>query len=272
MKTACLIVLLAVSAGLPAAAQEKKPSPATAAKPAAGAKPLTINGTPVSALRLERMTAQRSQSGAPGDPNTAARQNLIALEVVAQEAVRRKLHKSPDVQAEMDQMRATILFNAFAQDFKKNNPVPDADLRKEYERAKAGSGDKEYNARHILVPTEEAAKEIITKLKGGAKFEELEKNSIDRGSAAKGGELGWSPATAFVKSFADALRSLNKGQLTETPVRSEFGFNVIWLDDVRALKFPPFDDIKSNLQDRMLADKMRKLISDLVAKAKVEGG
>ena len=104
----------------------------------------------------------------------------------------------------------------------RKNPVTDADVQKEYDRVKAQSGDKEYHARHILVESEDQAKDLIAQLKKGAKFDELAtKNSKDPGTAQRGGDLDWAVPGATSKQFSDAMVKLEKGKYTETPVKTQ---------------------------------------------------
>ena len=152
----------------------------------------------------------------------------------------------------------------------KKNPISDAELKAEYEAIKAKLGNTEYKARHILVKNEEDAKVIIVNLKKGAKFEELAKQSIDPGSKDNGGDLGWASAGNFVKPFSDALTSLSKGKYTEAPVKSEFGYHVILLEDSRPLNVPPFDEIKPRLAQQAQAQQINKMVDGLRAKAKIE--
>ena len=129
-------------------------------------------------------------------------------------------------------------------------------------------GDKEYKAHHILVATEAEAKDAIARIKKGGKFDKIaQEKSLDAGSKNKGGELDWSPAASYVQPFAEALTKLSKGQLTEQPVKTPFGWHVIRLDDVRPLKIPPFEEIKQNLAQRVLQRQFATYVADLRAKA-----
>ena len=131
-------------------------------------------------------------------------------------------------------------------------------------------GEKEYKARHILVDTEDEAKAIIAKLNKGEKFEDLAKQSKDPGSKDKGGDLGWANQAAYVKPFSEAMTKLEKGKFTAAPVKSDFGWHVIQLDDVRDLKAPSLDEIKPQLTQRLQQQMVEKHILELRTKAKVE--
>jgi peptidyl-prolyl cis-trans isomerase C len=199
------------------------------------------------------------------------REELVNREVIAQEAGRSGLAKRPEVQAELDLARQQIIVNAYLRDWVRRNPISDADVQKEYERAKAQTGAKEYKARHILLETEEEAKNVIADLKKGGKFEDLAATkSQDPGSKERGGDLDWNIPSAFDRQFSEAMVKLEKGKFTETPVRTRFGFHVIRLDDVRDVKFPALADVKQRIQQQLVQNKVEELIRGLRAKAKIE--
>ncbi|ANQ84891.1 peptidylprolyl isomerase [Azoarcus olearius] len=232
----------------------------------------TVNGTAIPAARSEAMLAEQRAQGAQDNPQLrdAVREELVRREVLSQEAGKKGIDKKADIQAQMDMAKQAVLIRAYLQDYVKNNPVTDAELKKEYDSIKSRMGDKEYKPRHVLVESEEHAKEIIGKLNGGAKFDDLAKESRDPGSKDKGGDLGWTTPDRFVKPFSDAMVKLEKGKYTAAPVKSDYGFHVIMLDDVRELKAPPFEEVKPQLQQRLQQQKVEKHILDLRTKAKVQ--
>ncbi|MBN8442984.1 MAG: peptidylprolyl isomerase [Dechloromonas sp.] len=241
--------------------------PAFAAEPVA-----TVNGTAISAARADAMIAEQRAQGAPESAQLkdAVREELIRREVLSQEAAKKGFDKKADVQAQMEMAKQAILIRAYLQDFVKTNPVGEADLKKEYDSIKGRMGDKEYKPRHVLVETEDQAKAIIAKLQGGSKFEDLAKESRDPGSKERGGDLGWSNPGMFVKPFSEAMVKLEKGKYTTTPVKSDFGYHVIMLEDVRALQAPGYDEVKPQLQQRLQQQKVEKHVLDLRSKAKVQ--
>ena len=167
--------------------------------------------------------------------------------------------------------RQEIIVSAYLRDYARKNPVTDAEMQKEYDRAKAQHGDKEYKARHILVETEDQAKSLIAELKKGAKFDDLAtKNSKDTGSAQRGGDLDWNVPATFDKQFSDAMVKLEKGKYTEAPVKTRFGFHIIQLDDVRPAKFATLGEVKPRIQQMLVQNKIEELIKGLRAKAKIE--
>ncbi|HSY28104.1 MAG TPA: peptidylprolyl isomerase, partial [Burkholderiaceae bacterium] len=139
-----------------------------------------------------------------------------------------------------------------------------------YDKFKAQAPANEYDARHILVDKEEDAKAIIVKLKGGAKFEDLAKQSKDTGSAANGGDLGWSNPNGFVKPFSDAMVALKKGQFTETPVKTQYGYHVIKLEDVRPAKVPTLEELRPQITQSLQQKGLEAYFAELKAKAKIQ--
>lgn len=245
-------------------------APALSAQAAAAA---TVNGSSIPQYRLEAAIKSRVAQGQQESPEMrkGIRDALINQEIVAQEAVKKGLHKQPMVAARIELDRQTALVNAYFEDYLKRNPVTDEMLRKEYERLKPQLPAREYKIRHILVESEAEAKDLIAKIKKGASFEKLAaEHSKDPGSKARGGDLDWGPVERYVKPFAEAVTQLKKGAMTETPVQTDFGFHVIRLDDQRAAKVPPFDEAKKQLHQIVQNQMVQKAIADLRAKAKVE--
>lgn len=243
------------------------------ALPAAAADSVaTVNGVAIPATRAEAMLAEQRAQGAPDGEQlqNAVREELIRREVLAQEANKKGLDEKSDVQAQMDMARQAILIRAYLQDFVRSNPVSEADVKKEYETIKSRMGAKEYKPRHVLVETETEAKAVIARLQNGTPFEEVAKESRDPGSRERGGDLGWSNPAMFVKPFSDAMVKLQKGKYTSTPVKSDFGYHVIQLDDVRDVKAPAFDEVKPQLEQRLQQQKVERHVLELREKAKVE--
>lgn len=238
---------------------------------AAGSTFVTVNGVAISQSLADAFIAEQTAKGAQDTPElkNAVREELIRRELLVQEAKKAGLDKKPEVAAQADAARAAIYIRAYIQDYLKKNPISDAQLRASYEKMKSQLGSTEYKARHILVKTEEEAKAIIDNLGKGAKFDELAKQSIDPGSKDKGGDLGWASAGNFVKPFSDALTALAKGKYTETPVKSEFGYHVIELEDTRPLNVPAFEELKPRLLQQAQGEQINKMVEELRGKAKV---
>lgn len=252
----------------------KEPAKAPA-KPAASTGPTlaTVNGVAIPRQRLEIVVKQQVARGAQDNEQLRAqvREALINNELLIQEANRSGLARKPEVLQQIDLTRQEVIANAVVQDYLRGHPVGDADVQKEYERAKATTGDREYRARHILVSTEDDARSILAELKKGVKFEELaQKRSLDEGTRPRGGDLDWNVPGNFDKAFSDAMVKLEKGRMTEAPVRSRFGFHIIQLDDVRPINFPKMDQVKQQIQQRIVGARVDAMIRELRAKAKIE--
>ncbi len=232
-----------------------------------------VNGVAIPQSRMDLMVKANVAQGQKDSPEMrkALRENIIAEEIMAQEAIKKGLDRSAEVKAQIELSRQAVLVRAYQADYIKNNKVSDETLRKEYEMLKVQMGDKEYKARHILVENENDAKSIISNLKSGADFNKIAKEkSKDEGSKEKGGELGWSPSAAYVRPFAEALMKLQKGRMTEAPIKTAFGWHVIKLEDVRPMKIPPFAEVKQNIQQRILQREFASTVQELRSKAKVE--
>lgn len=246
--------------------------PSVAAEKAKGSAVATVNGVAISQSIANAFVAEQQAQGHPDSPElkNAVREELIRRELLVQEAKKLGLDKRPEVAVQTEMARQAVLIRAFVQDFLKKRPLSDDQVKAAYERVKAQMGGTEYKARHILVEKEDDAKAIVASLKKGGKFEELAKQSKDPGSRDKGGDLGWSPPANFVKPFADALVALNKGKYTETPVKTDFGYHVIQLDDTRALTPPSFEQAKPQLTQRLQQDQLQKYVTELRGKARIE--
>ena len=250
-----LLALLAVTTTLPAVAQTLA----------------TVNGKAIPAARVEQIVRQVVAQGKQTDTpqlREAIKKDLVSREVLMQNADKQGIGMRPEVQAQLDNTRQSIIINAMLADYIKKNPVKDAEIKAEYDKYKAQVGDKEYHARHILVATEAEAKDLIVKLKAGGKFEELAKGSKD-GSAANGGDLDWANPASYVKPFADALVALKKGQITETPVQTQFGYHVIKLEDTRAAKIPALEEVKGQVAESLQQKKLAMFRENLIQKAKI---
>jgi peptidyl-prolyl cis-trans isomerase C len=249
------------------------PSNKSAAKAASKDAIATVNGVPVPKARADLLVLQQQARGTPDSAQTraAVRENLINREVVSQEAQKSGVGKSAAIRHQLEMARQQIMIDAYIANWLKKNPVSDAELKKEYERVKAQQGDKEYKARHILVETEEQAKKLIAEIKDGGKFDELaSRSSMDPGTKERGGDLDWNTPAVFDKAFSDAMVKLDKGEYTEAPVRSRFGYHVIRLDDVRDVKFPSFEEVKPRIQQQLVQNRVNEMVKGLRAKAKIE--
>ena len=232
-----------------------------------------VNGKAVPKARIDALAAQLAKSGRPVTPELQGqlKDEVIAREIFMQEAQKRGLDATDDFKNQMELARQTLLIRELFADYQKANPVTDADIKAEYDKFSAANGGKEYRARHILVEKEDEAKAIIASLKKGGKFDEIaKKQSKDPGSGANGGDLDWANAASYVPEFSGALIKLNKGQLTQEPVKSQFGYHVIRLDDVREAQLPKLEEVKPQIAQQLQQQRLAKFQEDLRGKAKVE--
>ena len=232
----------------------------------------TVNGKVIPKARADALLAGQVMQGRKDTEELRKdiREELIRREAIAQAAEKAGLDKKPEVAAQMTLARQGALISAYINDYVKSHPVTDAQIKTEYESIRGALGDKEYKVRHILVDKEEDAAAIIEKLKKGEKFEDLAKDSKDPGSKEHGGDLGWSNQAAFVKPFSAAMVALEKGKFTEKPVKSDFGWHVIQLDDIRDMKAPTLEEVKPQLSQRLQSKLVEEQVNSLRKAAKVQ--
>ncbi|MBI5429935.1 MAG: peptidylprolyl isomerase [Nitrosomonadales bacterium] len=258
VKFATLVVLGALAAN-PAFAEDKSAA--------------LVNGVSIPQARIDLRVKIATAQGQPDSPELrkAIREDMINLEVLAQEARKNGLDKDPEVMLQAEFAQLSVLGGAYVQDYARKHPIGDEQLTKEYDRLKSTLGSNEYEARHILVETQDEAKSIIAQLGKKGKFDKIAKEkSMDVGSAERGGSLGWAVPSNFVQPFADAILALKKGEYTKEPVQTQYGWHVIKLDDVRPLKVPSFDELKPQIQQRLQQQFIQDLLADLRSKAKIE--
>jgi peptidyl-prolyl cis-trans isomerase C len=261
--TAAASLLLSTGIALPLAAQAQNIA--------------IVNGKPVPKARadafIKLIQKQASQQGQqlPPDVDQRVRDKLVMDEIISQEAERRGLSATPDYKVQMEQARQALLGQALREDFSKKNGATDAEIQAEYDKFKAQSGGTEYRARHILVEKEDEAKALIKQINGGASFEDLaKKNSKDPGSGANGGDLDFAAPGSYVPEFSQAMIKLKKGELTQEPVKTQFGYHIIKLEDTRQAQFPPIDEVKPQIKQRLEQQKLGAFLEDLRTKAKTD--
>jgi peptidyl-prolyl cis-trans isomerase C len=274
MRVALLPTLILLALAPSAQAQAPAPAPVEATPATAPAKPLAVvNGKEIPASYGELVKREMAQ-GKPDTPqlDTRVRESLINLELLSQAALQKGLDKQPALAATLDIRRMDQLAKAYLEDYVKAHPVTDAEIQAMYDKAKTEPVELEYHAHHILVKDEAEAKKLIAELdKKKAKFEDLAKKySKDPGSAKNGGELNWADRSAYVKEFSDAMVGLKKGETTKTPVKTQFGYHIIRLDDTRKPEFPPMDAVRSEIVKQLQQQRIRDAISAVRASAKIE--
>ena len=269
VKTALLLALFAASAAL---------LPASHAEDAKQKNAAIVNGVPIPQARVDFVAkSQIAQSQGQQQDSPEFRDNvreiMITREILYQEAVKRKLDKNADYVTQLDLAKQQIMLGVLLEDIGKTTKPSEADVRKEYERVKAESGGdagKQYKARHILVKEEAEAKQIIADLAKGGDFAKIaQEKTQDPGSKDTGGELDWSEAEVYVEPFGMALKGLKKGETTKEPVKTNYGYHVIELQDVRTKSFPEFDAVKAQVEQSLASKARDDYIAGLRAKAKI---
>jgi peptidyl-prolyl cis-trans isomerase C len=250
-----------------------------AAGPQSGAAPApaplaTVNGSAISRSEYDLFVKdllQGKQQELTADQKGQVVDDLINMQLLADQAEKDGLQNDPDTVAQLNLLHLRVLADAESQKYIKSLQPSDADLHAEYETAVAAMDKSEYKARHILVATKEDGEQIIKKLKGGAKFEDLAKaQSTDTGSKNNGGDLGWFTTSRMVKPFADAVVALKKGETTPEPVQTQYGWHVIQLEDTREKTPPPFDQVKAQLSNQVIRKKLQAHVADLKKNAKID--
>lgn len=234
----------------------------------------TVNGKPVPKARVETLIQQVTKSGQQQrspELETQVRDEVVRREIFMQAAEARGIPQSADYKAQMEIARQMLLIRGLMDDYRAKNPISDAEAQAAYDKYKAAGAGNEYRTRHILVEKEEDAKALIAQIKGGASFEELaKKNSKDPGSAANGGDLDFMDPSKLVPEYSQAMMALQKGEMTQEPVKSKFGYHIIKLEDTRPIAFPAFDDVKAQVKQSLEQQKMAEFQQSLVEKAKTD--
>mgnify|MGYP001815205068 CR=1 FL=1 len=249
----------------PASAAEPPATTATSSEVVA-----TVNGVQITLDDLAVYTNQRNsrlKTGAESDPKVVL-DELVGLELMRQEAVRKGLDKKPDIVNEIDQQRRTLLAGAALRDYLQNNQISDEDLRLMYDQQAAQPG-MEYKARHILLPTEAEARNAITRLDEGGDFAEMAKELSTGPTGKNGGDLGWFASGQMVKPFSEATAALDKGTYTKDPVQTQFGWHVILLEDSRESTPPAFEDVKDRLRTAATSQRLKQHMQEIRDSAEV---
>jgi peptidyl-prolyl cis-trans isomerase C len=259
---AITILLAACGKGQQAAA------PAVADKPAAVPPVALVDGVPISRDAyqdyLKGLLRGKPESEVTAEDKDKVLDQMINMQLIAAQAEKDGLEKDPDVATRLALLRTQILADAAAQKYVKSHEPSDQDLHAAYDTA---TDKTEYRASHILVPTKEKADQVIKKLKGGAKFEDVAKAESTDNSKANGGDLGWFTTARMVKPFGDAVKGLKVGETTTEPVQTQYGWHVIKLVDTRDA---PFEQFKGQLSNSLMQKKFQDYIENLKKTAKIE--
>ncbi len=264
---AIALMLSACGKGQQAAA----PTPDTAAVPPVA----IVNGTPITRTEFD-VYAKSLQQGRQQQTELTPEQKaqvldeMITMQLVSAQGVKDGVEKDPDVAARLDMVRMRILAEAESQKYLKGKEPTDAELHAEYDSAIGAMDKTEYHARHILVASKEQAEALIKKIKGGAKFEDVAKAESTDNSKTSGGDLGWFTLARMVKPFGDAIRGLKKGEMTQEPVQTQFGWHIIKLEDTRDVTPPPFEQVKAQVTNGAIQKKLQAYVEELKKSAKIE--
>jgi len=246
---------------------------AFAAAPAFAQNIAVVNGTPIPKARADALIEQLVHQGQQNSSQLqmAVREELVNREILMQEALRRGLQNRPDIKAQIAVAQQTVVLRALIEDFVKKNTPSDAEVTARYNALIKDAGGKEYHLHHILVDNEQQAKDLIAKIKGGASFEDLAKQfSKDPGSGKNGGDLDWSDPKAYVPEFANAATHLQKGQMSEEPVHTQFGWHIIRVDDVRNITPPPLEQVRPQIVQQIQQEKLQAFEEGLRKNAKIQ--
>jgi peptidyl-prolyl cis-trans isomerase C len=266
MKPTQILVISALGMLLAVGCTKAETPEVAADKPVA-----VVNGTPISrdVWNLYVKTRHAGKGDLTAEEQNEALEELIGMYAGSQEADKQKLGAGePNARLELvgKSAMAELLFKKFTE----GAEPTEEELKAEYEARIAEAPKQEFHARHILVDDEAKAKELITQLDGGANFEQLAKDNSKDGSSTEGGDLGWFNPNQMVKPFSDAVQQLEIGKYTATPVKSEFGWHVIKLEEKRETTPPPYDSVKAQLAPLVNQKKFETYLKDLVKSAKVE--
>ena len=232
----------------------------------------TVNGTKIKQQTLDTYTKfiQAANQGAQIDSRLVLSE-IIKMELLYQEALKQKIDKDPDIAVRAEMQRKEMLANALLQKSGIGAPIPDEELKKIYDEKIKSQNITEYKARHILVKSEDEAKAVIADLDKGGSFEEVAKSkSTDAGTKDNGGDLGWFAAPQMEPEFTQAVAALQKGSYTKTPVKTNYGYHVIKLEDSRPATPPSFEDSKKRIIASIQNARLLEYIEGLRKKAKID--
>lgn len=262
-------LVLALLAPLVLAACNKA---ATPAPEAAGERVATVNGKALPKSVFDLYVANMSrQSGREVTEEQKGQllDQYVSMQLAAEEAEKAGIEKDQKVRDQLALARLQVLVDAGLQKYLEAHPVQESELRPEYD-AQVAALPREYHARHILVDDQAAAVAITKELKGGADFAKIAAKRSKDSSSKSGGDLGWFTLDTMVKPFADAVKTMEPGQLTEQPVQSQYGWHVIKLEESRATSAPPFDEVKDRIKTFVQRKKLQAHLEELRKSAKIE--
>lgn len=235
----------------------------------------TVNGSKIYTSQLNEMLTMAVANGAKDSPEL--RQNLlndlVAREVITQDIKKTGLLNKDNNALKLKMAQQNTLLELWFAEYFKQNPVTESDVRAEYDRqvalSKGSQNSKQYEVSQIQVATEVEAVEIIKQLNNGAKFEMLAKEkSLEKISGAQGGVVGWVLPVQLAPPINTLIVNLGKGQIAQSPIRTNNGWHVIRLDDVRPFVIAPFDQVRNNLAQELVQQRRQQAVNALLKDAK----
>lgn len=248
---------------------------AIAAAPVYAQTVATVNGQAITQKQMDQFVSLLVAQGAKDSPELReqVKQEMVGRLVAVQAAEKAGIDKKPEVKQEIELARQGILVRALMADHLKKNPITDAKIQAEYDEIKKQQAStQEYKLRHILVKDQKEAENLIQQIKDKkVSFEDAaKKSSIDPGSGKNGGDLGWGPASNYVPEFAQAVEDLKKGEMTDKPVQTQFGWHIIKVEDSRELKFPELAEVKPQLEEMMRQQELGTFQQNLMKSAEIK--
>jgi peptidyl-prolyl cis-trans isomerase C len=231
----------------------------------------TVNGQPIHEATLDAMANELSHGRkVPPQIKQQLLHRLVQVEVLSQTAHDKGIADDPQVQAEMRVQRKVLLAKALVGQYMKKHPVTNEEIKSAYQKQVQSMDKTQYKARHILVDKKKTAEKAIKKLDNGADFAKLAKKMSTGPSAKNGGELGWFSPSDMVKPFSDAVEKLKKGHYTKQPVKTQFGWHVILLQDKRPVEKPKLKDMKAGLKQKLGTQRVKNFVNSRVKQANVD--
>lgn len=255
-----IAVLLAAVALTACDRMEQQPSSAPTGEVVA-----TVNGQPITQAQLDIYAARRGGQV----PQADLINDLVSIELLKQAAERAGIHERPEVAGEIATQRAAVLAQAIVRERLESHAISDEDVATEYDRFVAEELGQEMHARHILVPTQEQARDIIAELEAGGDFAELAAEHSQDGSAQQGGDLGWFEPGMMVEPFSEAAAALEEGQYTREPVQTQFGWHVIKLEGRRTAEAPPLEGVQAEIRGYLQSQMVEAWVNELRGEAEI---
>jgi peptidyl-prolyl cis-trans isomerase C len=235
---------------------------------------VSINGKIITQTDYDLYLANREEPVADQKINPQViLEEIINRELLKQDALTQQLEQTPLFTQKMNQMRDNLLTTLSMHTHLEKHPIKDEDLKAEYDKRIAElEAPREYQVRHLLLKTEAEAQNILEELKKQpAHFAQMAKEkSLDTLSAKKGGELGWITKQHVATEFATAMENMSKGELTKTPIKTQFGWHIIQVDDIRKLELPNFETVKDRIKYALQTEQMQKHLRQLKESSKIE--